>query len=90
MPSKKLTKPICQSCASPLKTLDDKGTETDGTRNNDYCSGCYEAGEFTEPEITMKEMIEQSISTTANTLDITIEEARTYLKSLFPTLQRWR
>ena len=90
MPSKKLNEPICQSCAMSLKTLDDKGTEADGTRCYDYCSSCYEASEFIEPEITMKEMIELSLSTTANTLDITIEEARKYLKSLFPTLKRWR
>ncbi|UCG01946.1 MAG: zinc ribbon domain-containing protein [Candidatus Heimdallarchaeota archaeon] len=90
MPSKKLSQPICQSCAVSLKTLDDKGTEADGTLCDDYCSGCYESGEFIEPEITMKEMIEQSVSTTANTLEITIEEARTYLISLFPTLKRWR
>ena len=90
MPSKKLTEPICQSCAMPLKIIDDRGTEADGTKCDDYCSGCYEVGEFTEPEITMKEMIEQSLSTTANTLEITIEEARAYLKSLFPTLKRWQ
>ena len=90
MPSKKITEPICQSCTMSLKTLDDKGTEADGTRSDDYCSSCYEAGDFVEPEITMKEMIEQSISSTAKDLDISIEEARKYLKSLFPTLKRWR
>ncbi len=73
-----------------LKKLDDKGTEADGTRCDDYCSSCYETGDFIEPEITMKEMIEQSLSNTAKDLDISIEEARSYLKSLFPTLKRWR
>ena len=90
MSPKKLIEPICQSCSMSLKKLDDKGTEADGTRCDDYCSSCYEADDFVEPEITMKEMIEQSVSNTANTLDITIEEARKYLKSLFPTLKRWR
>ena len=90
MPGKELPEPYCQSCAFPLKTSEDKGTEVDGTRCDEYCKYCYEAGEFIAPEITMKEMIELSLSTTANELEITIEEARTYLKSLFPTLQRWR
>ena len=90
MHSKKLPKPYCQSCAMPLKIIEDKGTEADGTRCDDYCVHCYETGDFTEPEITMKEMIELSLSTTAKELEITIEEARDYLKSLFPTLKRWR
>lgn len=90
MSSKKPIKHICQSCSMSLKKLDDKGTEADGTRSDDYCSSCYETGDFIEPEITMKEMIEQSLASTAKDLDITIEEASSYLKSLFPTLKRWR
>ena len=90
MPSKKLTEPICQSCAVSLKKLEQKGTKADGTRSDEYCSDCYEAGEFVDPKITMKEMIELSLSNTAKELDITIEEARNYLQSLFPTLKRWR
>lgn len=90
MTIKKSTEPICQSCAMILKALDDKGTEVDGTRSEDYCCYCYEAGEFIEPEITLKEMIEESISNTAKSLDITIEEAKKYLESLLPTLKRWR
>ena len=74
----------------PLKTVEDRGTEADGTCCDDYCKDCYEAGEFIEPEITMKEMIELSLSTTAIELEISMEEAKTYLKSLFPTLKRWR
>ncbi len=90
MSPKKPIEPICQSCSMSLKKLDDKGTEADGTRCDDFCNSCYETGDFVEPEITMKEMIEQSVSNTAKDLDITIEEARKYLKSLFPTLKRWR
>jgi hypothetical protein len=28
------------------------GTEKDGSKNNKYCSYCYQNGEFTSPEIT--------------------------------------
>jgi len=90
MTSKKHTGPICQSCAMSLKLPDDKGTEADGTASDDYCGDCYETGEFTEPEITVKEMIESIIPTTAKSLDITLEEAKLYLESLIPTLKRWR
>ena len=32
------------------------GTERDGSLSNRYCSYCYEAGEFKQPDITVKEM----------------------------------
>ena len=90
MSFKKPTEPICQSCSYPLKTSDDKGTEADGTKCDDYCQYCYQEGEFSEPEITTKEMIEKSVTSTAEDLNITLDEARSYLESLLPTLKRWR
>ena len=47
----------CQSCGMPLKK-DPKGsgTNSDGSKNNMYCSYCFENGEFTQPNITLKEM----------------------------------
>jgi hypothetical protein len=88
--SKKTDEPICQSCSVSLKTPGNKGTETTGTLSDDYCRDCYHHGEFSEPEITLKEMIEQSISSTSQSLNLTTEEARAYLKALLPTLKRWR
>jgi hypothetical protein len=87
---KKHEEHICQSCSVSLKTQDNKGTETDGMLNDDYCGDCYEGGEFSEPEITLKEMIEQSVSSTSKSLNLTTAEARKYLESLLPTLKRWR
>lgn len=47
----------CQSCGMPFKN-DPKGggTNADGTKNNMYCSYCFENGEFTQPNITVDEM----------------------------------
>jgi hypothetical protein len=90
MSFKKPREPICQSCGLSIETVEDKGTEADGTRNDDYCCECYEAGGFIEPEITIKEMIETNVTTTAKSLEITLEEARIYLESLLPTLKRWQ
>jgi hypothetical protein len=87
---KKNSDHICQSCTVSLKTQSNKGTETDGTLNDDYCRDCYEDGEFSEPEITLKEMIEQSISSTSKSLNLTMKEAKIYLESILPTLKRWR
>jgi hypothetical protein len=77
---------ICQSCAAPY---DEKGTEADGTANDDFCFGCYRDGRFTEPEITMAEMIERAVASRVRDTDLTLEEARDYLNAIFPTLKRW-
>lgn len=39
---------MCQSCGMPLsKDPKGGGTNADGTLNTDYCSYCYQNGEFT-------------------------------------------
>ncbi len=51
--------PFCQSCGMPLEKPDDFGTGSHGFRINDYCHYCFQGGAFTEPKITMKEMIDK-------------------------------
>ena len=38
---------FCQSCGMPL-TDTNKGTNSDGSLNNEYCSYCYQKGQFTQ------------------------------------------
>jgi hypothetical protein len=47
----------CQSCGMPLNK-DPKGgaTNADGCKNEMYCSYCFEAGKFLQPDVTAKEM----------------------------------
>jgi hypothetical protein len=47
----------CQSCGMPMNK-DEKGggTNADGTKNNMYCSLCYESGKFTRHDMTVDEM----------------------------------
>ena len=47
----------CQSCGMPMRR-DEKGggTNADGSKNLVYCSHCFEAGRFTLPDITAREM----------------------------------
>lgn len=50
--------PYCQSCGMPLsKDAQGGGTNADGTKNTEYCSHCYQNGQFTEPNISLEEMI---------------------------------
>ena len=48
----------CNSCGKPM-VKGDYGTNKDHTENRDYCNECYQNGEFTEPDITLEEMIEK-------------------------------
>jgi len=42
------TNKICQSCGMPMKKdPQGGGTNTDGSRNETYCSYCYQDGAFT-------------------------------------------
>ena len=50
--------PICQSCAIPMRRIEQFGTELDGRVSDDYCIHCYQAGAFIAPDITMDQMSE--------------------------------
>lgn len=49
---------FCQSCAMPMSD-EHFGTEKDGSKSEDYCSYCYQDGEFTIDN-SMEEMIDYS------------------------------
>lgn len=47
----------CQSCGMPLKQDPEKGgTNADGSKNEMYCSYCYQNGKFTQPDFTVEQM----------------------------------
>lgn len=49
--------PFCQSCGMPLsKDVEHGGTNVDGSKSSEYCSKCYQHGEFTRPTMTVQEM----------------------------------
>jgi len=48
----------CQSCGMPLsKDAQGGGMEADGSKSVKYCSHCYQGGKFTQPDITVDEMM---------------------------------
>ena len=48
---------FCNSCGRPI-VREDYGTNKDGSPNDEFCIDCYQNGEYTEPDITLDEMIE--------------------------------
>ena len=67
---------------------DCRGTESDGTKSDRWCSLCYVDGRFVNPECTIDEMVE--------IVDSALQEQhydqvmRDLAKQQIPTLERWR
>ncbi|MGH4122743.1 MAG: zinc ribbon domain-containing protein [Clostridium sp.] len=79
---------ICQSCGMPMNSKEVFGTNSDGTPNTDYCTYCYQKGNFTSVNITMEEEIEICVPFMKED-GMDEDEARELLKKTFPKLKRW-
>jgi len=79
---------FCQSCSMPMNKPEDSGTNADGSKNKEYCQYCYQKGRFTEPNITMEQMIEKCIGIMKQMKmpKDQIEKTRLFI----PMLKRWR
>jgi len=81
----------CQSCGIPLSTdFGNLGTNSDGTKIDEYCSFCFQNGEFTAPDQTLEEMINSSIENMTADLNMPPEKAAELANSFIPTLRRWQ
>ena len=83
---------FCQSCGMPL-TEEIKGTNADGSKNEDYCIYCYKDGAFTR-DCTMEEMIDfcsQFVDEVNKNMPrpMTQEEYKQMMRQYFPKLKRW-
>lgn len=84
---------FCQSCGMPL-TADNKGTNADGSSNEEYCIYCYKDGRFTQ-DFTMEQMIEFCAQFTDQMNEqagwsLTPEQAKEQMRRFFPNLKRWK
>ncbi|WP_338751138.1 effector binding domain-containing protein [Bacillus sp. FJAT-52991] len=79
----------CQSCGRPLTDQSLLGTEKEGQLSKDYCTYCYEAGEFKQPDLTVEEMIDICVPHLKKD-GMKEDQARQMLASFLPNLKRWR
>ena len=85
---------ICQSCGMKMVNKGDFGTNEDGSIQEEYCTYCFQKGDFTQNR-TMEEQIEKNLEfldefnkdTNAN---FSKEQAREEMLQYFPTLKRWK
>jgi hypothetical protein len=85
---------FCQSCGMPMLESEHFGKNKDGSINVDYCSFCFEDGEFAL-DTTMDEMILHCAEfvdeyNKNNEQIVTRDEAIIQMKKNFPLLKRWR
>jgi len=72
----------------PIDKPENRGTEKDGSKSDTYCKYCYQNGAFTDPDMTMQQVLDISISEMRkqhlpeNIIQETIR--------MFPGLKRWR
>lgn len=80
--------PYCQSCGMPLsKDKEGGGTEPDRARSSEFCSHCYKGGQFTQPDLTVDQMIER-VHGKMHEMHIPRFLARRFTKDI-PNLKRW-
>lgn len=78
---------VCQSCGMPLED-GFLARNADGSFNEKYCKWCWAGGAFTE-ECTLEEMVEICLPHMPLAKE-NPEACRTYMRSLLPTLERWK
>jgi len=74
----------------PLVRPEDFGTDDRSLRINDFCHYCYENGAFTDPDVTMPEMIDRCVTMMTGTMGMPEAGARALLTDVMPQLKRWR
>lgn len=79
----------CQSCGMPLGP-GFFGTLMDNSETDEYCKFCFQKGEFTQPDLTVDEMINLSIDTMLNDLKMPPQQAEQLARSVIPSLKRWQ
>lgn len=80
---------ICQSCGMPMKKTKEYGTNEDHSRNRKYCSYCYKRGEFTQPNISLEEMINKVASLMAEKMKLGENQSKKIAERIIPRLERW-
>jgi hypothetical protein len=57
---------------------------------NDYCHWCFSNGIFTEPEISLPDMVDKCVATMTKKGIMPEAQARSLMNQVLPTLKRWR
>jgi len=66
------------------------GTEADGSPSREYCVHCYQQGTFTQPNLTLPEMIGMAVKQMTRSHQMFENQARRRAETTIPSLKRWQ
>ena len=84
---------MCESCGAPIGALDEMygpAKEADGSISADFCNYCYKDGAFTDPNITLEEMIDTVAGIMVNEFGFDPIDAKAQCEAGLPNLKRWK
>lgn len=81
---------ICQSCGMPMVKDTDFGTDKDGNRQGEFCHYCFQAGGFTNPNLTLEEQIAKQAHMAMSRQAISEKDAYAQARKVLPNLKRWQ
>jgi hypothetical protein len=73
----------------PLRRREDRGTNEDGRKSEDYCFHCFQGGKFLDEGITLQEKIEKNVKFGVQ-MGMPEDVARRVCENILPTLKRWQ
>lgn len=80
--------PFCQSCGMPMSEDPGQGgTDATGAKTTEYCSKCYQQGQFTDPSLTLDQMKEK-VKSKMKEMHIPGFMANWFMKDM-ASLKRW-
>jgi hypothetical protein len=72
----------------PIDSEEIKGTDKNGSKNDDYCKFCYDDGVFKNQKMNLDEM-KNKVKTQMRKLDLHEHTIQKAINSL-PALKRWK
>jgi hypothetical protein len=79
----------CQSCGMPMSTSELFGTNSDGSSNSEYCTYCFQKGDFTL-KVSKDAFIDMQVKIAVEKMGLNEDQARTMANNVLPTLKRWK
>jgi len=74
----------------PMNSTEVFGTNSDGSKTEEFCTYCFQNGKFTAPDITVQEMIDKCVSIMNQQKIMPEEQARDLMTKTIPNLNRWK
>ena len=81
---------ICQSCGMGVEHKEEFGTNEDNTYNEKFCIYCFKDGKYTQPNLSIKDMIDKVIEICLQSTLLEEEEAKKFAEDTIPNLERWK